>query len=284
MNTTALGGACLAPLRRSEEEHSPPLVPEPTIVSLTFDDGSSDQYTVRSLLAEHSMHATFYVNSGSVGLPGTMTWSQLSDLAADGNEIGGHSVDHVNLTTLSWGDTRRQISDDRQALISCGFNATDFAYPFGSYNTRVKSIVQRCGYRSARRSWGLCPIGQSPPNCDVWYPDVVERIPPVDRYAMRTIVGLRAWSVLSDIQSVVTRAETNGGGWVTLVFHHIFEGCHPDNEYSVSSSTFSRLLDWLDLRADLGTHVLKVQDVISETVRGVLARPPPPLVESLTPG
>ena len=78
-----------------------PLPGHPLIVSLTFDDGSSDQYAMRSILAEHSMRATFYINSGTVGMPGYLNWDQLAALAADGNELGGHTVDHVKLTTLS---------------------------------------------------------------------------------------------------------------------------------------------------------------------------------------
>ena len=35
----------------------------PTVVSLTFDDGRSDQYAVRSTLDAHGMDGTFFVNS-----------------------------------------------------------------------------------------------------------------------------------------------------------------------------------------------------------------------------
>jgi Bacterial Ig domain/Polysaccharide deacetylase/Chitobiase/beta-hexosaminidase C-terminal domain len=238
----------------------------PTIVSLTFDDSFSDQTTASSILAQHSMHGTFYVNTGWIETtPSYLTWSQLSDLAAAGNEVGGHTIYHVDLTQVDSAEATRQVCDDRQALISHGFNATSFAYPFGSYNTSAKSIVQGCGYSSARRSWGLCPIGQYPPNCNSFYPDVAERIPPVDRYAMRTIVSFRAWHTLADIQSVVTRAENNGGGWVTLVFHHICEGCDPENGYSVSPAIFTPFLDWLQPRTSSGTFVRTVRDVISDT-------------------
>jgi peptidoglycan/xylan/chitin deacetylase (PgdA/CDA1 family) len=235
----------------------------PTIVSLTFDDSFSDQTTASSILAQHSMHGTFYVNTGWIGTtPSYLTWSQLSDIAAGGNEVGGHTIYHVDLTQVDSAEATRQVCDDRQALISHGFNATSFAYPFGSYNTSAKSIVQGCGYSSARRSWGLCPIGQYPPNCIA---DVAERIPPVDRYAMRTIASFRAWHTLADIQSVVTRAENNGGGWVTLVFHHLCEGCDPENGYSVSPAIFTPFLDWLQPRTSSGTFVRTVRDVISDT-------------------
>jgi peptidoglycan/xylan/chitin deacetylase (PgdA/CDA1 family) len=255
-------------LSSSADEDRRPLPTQPTVVSLTFDDGTRDQYAVRSILSEHSMRATFYVNSGAIGMPGYMRWEQLFELAADGNEIGGHTIDHVKLTTVSASEARRQIGDDRQALIGHGFTVTDFAYPHGDYNTSVESIVQACGYSSARRAWGLSPIGQTRPNCDRWYPDVAERIPPVDPYAMRTIVGLRPWNTLVEVESVVTRAENNGGGWVTFVFHRIGNGRKGDDGYSVSVAVFSAFLEWLECRVERGTRVLTVRDVVSKRVFG----------------
>src|SRR5829696_701246 len=65
----------------------------PTIVSLAFDDGTAD--------AQHSIKATFYVNSNKIGRTSPLlTWDELSDLAADGNEVGGHTPDHVDLTKV----------------------------------------------------------------------------------------------------------------------------------------------------------------------------------------
>ena len=74
----------------------------PTIVSLTFDDGTADQYAARTMLAQHSLHATFYVNSNNIeATTNFLTWDQLAGLAADGNEIGGHTLDHVDLTSVT---------------------------------------------------------------------------------------------------------------------------------------------------------------------------------------
>src|SRR5438105_4345074 len=60
-----------------------------TVVTIQFDDGVADQYTARSILAAHGMHATFYVNSGVIGDSAHMTWAQLHDLYTDANETGG---------------------------------------------------------------------------------------------------------------------------------------------------------------------------------------------------
>ena len=87
--------------------------PGDTIVSIQFDDGISDQYQAGALLASHGMHGTFFINSGEVGSSGFyMTWSQIHDLASAGNEIGGHTLHHPDLATISTaqahaGDLRR---------------------------------------------------------------------------------------------------------------------------------------------------------------------------------
>jgi peptidoglycan/xylan/chitin deacetylase (PgdA/CDA1 family) len=249
-------------LRGANNPWQSPLVSAPTLVSLTFDDGISDQYSLRSLLAKHAMLATFYVSSGTVGMPGVMTWSQLADLAADGHEIGGHSRDHVHLTSLSAGEARRQIEGDRQALLSRGFEVSDFAYPYGDHNASVEAIVRTCGYRSARRAWGLSPIDKTRPNCHRWYPDLAESSPPVNGYAIRTI-GPSASNTVAELKNLVTRAERNGGGWVTLVFHHVGDLADRDG-YVVSPQILASLLDWLAGRAVLGTYVQTVREVMAE--------------------
>jgi len=53
-----------------------------TIVSITFDDGSADQYQGLAALNAHGMHATYFLNSPKIsGDSDFMTWSQIADLA-----------------------------------------------------------------------------------------------------------------------------------------------------------------------------------------------------------
>ncbi len=254
--------ALLSANRKWQPQPSPP---QRLIVSLTFDDGSADQYALRSILTEHSMRATFYISSGAVGMPGSMSWDQLAELAADGNEIGGHTIDHVNLTTCSASEATRQIANDRRALMRHGFTVTNFAYPYGAHNTSVEAIVQACGYSSARRAWGLSPIDKERPNCHRWYPAVAESSPPVNRYAIRTI-GLSARNTVPELKNLVTRAERNGGGWVTLVFHHLGYSADADNGSFVSLVLLRPFLEWLERRADSGTRVLTVRDALAAGV------------------
>lgn len=110
-----------------------------TVVSLTFDDGDSDNYLARSVLAENGLHATFYIVSGFTGTDGYMTAQQLRDLYDDGNEIGGHTLSHTKLTEVRGADLKREVCQDRMNLLSHGFEVTSFAYPYGHYDAEVKT-------------------------------------------------------------------------------------------------------------------------------------------------
>jgi peptidoglycan/xylan/chitin deacetylase (PgdA/CDA1 family) len=238
----------------------------PTLVSLTFDDGTADQYQVGSMLAQDGVRGTFYINTNNVGASSFMTWAQLSALAGGGNEITGHTLDHVDLTTVTSTEATRQVCDDRQALISHGYNPIDFAYPFGATNTAVRSIVTGCGYTSARRAWGLCPVGQVVPNCPDGaggqYPYAIAVPPP--NLLMIPTAGVRAWNTLAELQQSVTRVESSGGGWTTLLFHHVCDGCDPSGGYSVSPAILSAFIDWLSTRNATGTYVRTMSDVVTD--------------------
>lgn len=230
------------------------------MVSLTFDDGSASQYSTLSMLSAHGMNGTYYINSGLVGSSGYyMTWSQLHDLFNAGNEIGGHTVDHVNLTQLSTADATAEVCNDRTNLINNGFSpVTSFAYPDAASNASVEQIVQGCGYSSGRTVGninsgsvcGTCPFA--------------ETIPPRDPYYLRTPEPATSSTTLSDLENYVTNAETHGGGWVILVFHGICDNsCTSTN--SLSPSIFTAFLDWLQPRSANGTVVRTVGQVMNST-------------------
>jgi peptidoglycan/xylan/chitin deacetylase (PgdA/CDA1 family) len=218
-----------------------------TIVSIQFDDGVADQYTARSILSSHGMHATFYVNSGLIGDSAHMTWTQLQDLYADGNEIAGHTLDHANLKHLKTAATRQEVCGDRVNLFNHGFQPTSFAYPFGSFDSATKQIVAACGFNSGRGVAGS-----------------TETIPPLDPYATRTPPNPKKGTSLATIEGYVTQAERSGGGWVQLVFHHVCNGC---DAYSITPANFTALLDWLQPRSANGTVVMTTTQVIGGTVK-----------------
>jgi peptidoglycan/xylan/chitin deacetylase (PgdA/CDA1 family) len=229
-----------------------------TVVSLTFDDGFADQSVARPLLTSHGMDATFYINSGRVGTTGYLTWAQLHELYADGNEIAGHTIDHVRLPYISETEARRQVCDDRTALRNQGFSVTSFAYPHSSWNSTIgfgQSIVRDCGYASGRVVGFLRDLCSGCP--------YAESIPPPDPYAIRTPNSIKYDTSLATMQSYVTEAEAHGGGWIVLVFHHICDNACAT--HAITEADLTAFLDWLQPRAATGTVVKTMQQVIDTT-------------------
>src|SRR5215469_10912544 len=83
-----------------------------TVVTIQFDDGNADVFQWASSLSTHGFGATFYVNSGTIGAAGKLTWAQLTTLSQAGNEIASHTVDHVDLKKLKLADARFQVCQD----------------------------------------------------------------------------------------------------------------------------------------------------------------------------
>jgi len=78
--------------------------------SLTFDDGLLTQIeNVRPILNQYGFKGTFYVLPPYLteSLPGIWrygTWPGFQSMAAEGHEIGSHTMNHDTLTLLPWGD------------------------------------------------------------------------------------------------------------------------------------------------------------------------------------
>ncbi len=131
------------------------VLPPKVVVSLTFDDGIENQYMLGVLhaLQPHHLNGTFYNVSGLNNVdPQHMTWAELTAVNEAGNEIGGHTVDHVNLKTDPDNAHKTyEVCQDRQNLLDHGFYPTSFAYPEGAYDATAESIVAGCGYTTGRR-------------------------------------------------------------------------------------------------------------------------------------
>ncbi len=259
------------------------VLPPKVVVSLTFDDGLLNQYQLadKRALKPHHLVGTFYNVSGLNNIDaGHMTWSQLTDLNNDGNEIGGHTVDHVSLKGMTdLTQETYEVCQDRQNLIDHGFYPTSFAYPTGAYDATAESVVHSCGYSSGRAAGGIDVAG------DGAGPVYAETIPPKDSYATRTVYDPPVGSPpiapaisLTHMQAAVVGAAQNGGGWVQLVFHGVcsqtydpanYSACISPSEWGpVDLDTLNAFLDWLQTSGQPGgaparTSVMTVSQVIN---------------------
>lgn len=228
-----------------------------TVVSLTFDDGNADQLTAAGILNSNGLDGTFYVPSGFVNNPGYMSVADLLGLAAQGHEIGGHSVTHPDLTALPADEAKRQVCNDRVNLTNWGFQVTSFAFPFAAENAAAQTIVRDCGYNSAR---GLGDIRTrfSCAGCPL-----AENIPPANPYVTAAPDQVESTWRLTDLQTSVTQAEA-AGGWVQLTFHHI--SASSSDPLNITPAVFTQFITWLKARPAT-TSVKTVHQVIGGTVK-----------------
>jgi peptidoglycan/xylan/chitin deacetylase (PgdA/CDA1 family) len=115
-------------------------------VALTFDDGYASVARIAApLMAEHGFRGTVFAIAGRLGgesdwdtQPGRAprlplaTAAELRALAADGFEIGSHTMTHRPLSKLPGQDLRHELEDSRSVLEeTVGAEVGSIAYPYG---------------------------------------------------------------------------------------------------------------------------------------------------------
>jgi peptidoglycan/xylan/chitin deacetylase (PgdA/CDA1 family) len=129
-------------------EHHRPLPPRP--VMITFDDGYRDVlWKAAPTLHRLGMAATAFIITDRVSGPDPsfLTWPELRLLERLGVEIGSHTVDHADLTTLDDAQVAHELSASRAALQhDLGHPVQWFAYPAGREDARVVALARQAGY------------------------------------------------------------------------------------------------------------------------------------------
>jgi peptidoglycan/xylan/chitin deacetylase (PgdA/CDA1 family) len=83
----------------------------------------------------------------------TMNWDDLRAHAERGVLLGSHGVSHAHLTELGDDEVRRELVDSKEELEDeVGRECSEFAYPYGQHDGRVRALVSLAGYE---RAYGL---------------------------------------------------------------------------------------------------------------------------------
>jgi peptidoglycan/xylan/chitin deacetylase (PgdA/CDA1 family) len=154
--------------------------PSPTsagTIYLTFDDGPTAGYTnlVLNDLNAAGAHATFFeigqsTYTGSGMCPSTATgtptpsyatclanagnaaygnYGLVQSILAAGNQVGTHSWDHANFTTLTTAQTATEISQARSLQVAVtGRDSKLFRFPFNQATTAALSYLSNQGMQS----------------------------------------------------------------------------------------------------------------------------------------
>ena len=119
-------------------------------VVLSFDDGYLSDYTnARPVLAALHWPGVLNLVLHNLG-PGGLTRYEVRALLADGWELDSHTINHLDLTTLSASAMRHELVGSRTRLRRLfGVPVRFFCYPSGRFNPAVEAAVRRAGYAAA---------------------------------------------------------------------------------------------------------------------------------------
>lgn len=140
------------------------LYPEGKKKALTFsyDDGVVQDRRLVKLFNDYRVKCTFNLNSDVLGYKGASIISgKNTDISKvepveierlyEGHEVAGHGLCHSFLQNIGTPTAMYEIIEDRRKLEKLsGKLVRFFAYPFGTYNEDVKTILHLAGYVGAR--------------------------------------------------------------------------------------------------------------------------------------
>lgn len=190
--------------------------------SLTFDDGTYDQYsTAWPVLEEKGVKGTFYLAAGLIGTGiwndhGTsrrmMSWQEASEIAASGHEIGSHSMSHIDLSRgeidfdLEFRESRNLIEAEIPGTV-----VETFCWPHWRETDETMKAASQY-YISARSGNGVIS----------YYYDRKGGIPsdpPMNMYSVNALGILNGHS--SDQWMGVAEDILNRGSWFVTSFHGV---------------------------------------------------------------
>lgn len=174
------------------------------LISITDDDGYVSFYNYGlPLLNKYGFKSTDYIisddpNRGSAYMSDRM----IKNLYNSGQEIGSHSVNHPDLSTLNDTDLTYQLASSQTYLQTLlGVPITNFAAPYGSYNQHVLDFAGNY-YGSFR----TVDAGYNAKNN-------------FDPYRIQ-VQNLHSDTKLSDVVAWINQAKATNT-WLVLVYHQI---------------------------------------------------------------
>jgi len=144
------------------------LIDKPYIV-LSSDDGFKNNLNAAKILDKYNIKCCFFINPDSIGLKDFvkiknyckiklnmppvefLDWEDLLFLNKNGHEIGSHSMDHLNFSTLNEQEAKNNLIKAIDVLKKKCFKIEHFAYPYGrliDFNKISFDAVFKSGYHS----------------------------------------------------------------------------------------------------------------------------------------
>jgi len=182
-------------------------------IMLTFDDGYRDNYTTLfPVLEARRLPAVIFLVVGEVGginswdIDGELAgepllgWEHIEEMSAAGVLFGSHGMTHADLCATDEAGLEYEIGESKRVIEDrLGKPVEAFAYPFGRFDERVLSVVEKRGYRYAMT------LGSRRTNNRRKHPLALPRVEiRADEPAWKTHARIRGLQKPRDLYSVAT--------------------------------------------------------------------------------
>lgn len=112
-------------------------------ISFNWDDGWRSGYDKGIPIFDAAgIKTTYYVTSQYLAYDGFVKPDEVMALKESGHEIGSHTRNHFDLTTLSETAMKEEVFGGKQDLVEINHTPTTFAYPYGAVNDEVRAVVE----------------------------------------------------------------------------------------------------------------------------------------------
>jgi oligosaccharide reducing-end xylanase len=196
-------------------------------VSLGFDDGCPSHLSLGvPALNARGLKGTFFLVTGDGSNPDWPDWNAWRNAAAQGHEIGSHTMTHADLTAISLSAAQGEMSGAK-AIINAEIpaqNGVTFAYPFGYSNASIEATAGSIYIGSKDVSFSTCTLNSDP-------------------FDFTKLKGCSYDDGHANVRAGVDAAEAQGK-WVDVFTHTLnlgADGCWGEWNYS----DFTSFLDYL---------------------------------------
>lgn len=118
-------------------------------VAISFDAawGNEDTQKILDILKQENVCATFFMTGGWVNsYP-----DDVKRIAAGGHELGNHSENHKQMSTLSAQECKEEIMKVHERVRTLtGKEMKVFRPPYGDYNNTLLDTLEECGYQAVQ--------------------------------------------------------------------------------------------------------------------------------------
>ncbi len=155
---------------------------EQPAIAFSFDDGLKNNLRAANILEEFGTTACFFLPCAIIGETDYptiqrfcaerlhnpplefMNWQDVETLLRAGHEIGGHTMNHVNLSEISTTQLHHEIGASLQLLTERVGPVQHFAWPYGHFHhfsPAARRAVFTAGYQTCASAMRGCHVAQA---------------------------------------------------------------------------------------------------------------------------